>query len=215
MLPAWPVIIIIFIHYYHRRLNSGSPEFTEKVVELHPLLLCHPRQGIVVIILPPPAESGALFNDIVGVLPVIPFKTHLFGPLSDDPPVRLCLTRRIIELRIEPEPSFTIGTCKIRLSPCSYREDYVSVFGADGVTKIYILVDYHHTAAVGPLLQSVYNIFLEKTHHLMRVPAGQAVECIHLGLGSVHRGNPGRPNDPGEPDFPGLHPPVKISRMPS
>ena len=141
-------------------------------MELHPLLLCHPCKGVIVVVLPSPAESGALFHYIIGVLPVIALKAHLLCPFGYNPPVWLCLARRVIELLVQPEPSFTICTGKISLAPCSNRKDNISILCAHWVAQIDILINNNHAAAVYPLFKGINNILFKKAHHLIGVLPG-------------------------------------------
>ena len=60
-----------------------------------------------------------------GVLPVVPFESHPAGEPGDDLPVWHRLARRVVELRVQSQPTFSVAARERLLSPCCRREDYI------------------------------------------------------------------------------------------
>ena len=185
---------LALVVHQHRTLYTVGTELIEFLVQG---LTLAPRryQDHVEVLAASTAEACAFFDDLVRVLPVEPVETHAFGQLADNPPVRLCVSRRIIEFVEHPHAALPIGAREGFLAPGRSRKNDVGIAGTDRVHQVDILIDDDRPAGIRARLQGVDDDTLVEAADLVWILDHQLLESRSQTLGSAHSLDPGGTND--------------------
>ena len=127
-------------------------------------------------------ETGGLFTDFVGVLPVVAVKTQTLRQLRDNPPVRFGIARCIIELGVQADTAFTVGPYEVLFSPGGRRQHDVGKLGTDGIAQVDVLIEHNRTTRVHTLLQRIDDVLLVGGTHLVLVISDQFLELVIQAL---------------------------------